>query len=159
MRQPLMRRRPRLLAEAARECPRGRRRATRQRLHRQRFAQPALRRIVHYPFLDTHPQQALARRQMAGGGMVSFELEGGLDETRRFAEALKVFTLAGSLGSVESLVTVPALTTHSRLSPETRAAMGVSDGLIRMSVGIEDALELEADLEQALRSLAGSLVA
>jgi cystathionine beta-lyase/cystathionine gamma-synthase len=117
-------------------------------------------RTVHYPFLDTHPQQALARRQMAGGGgMVSFELEGGLDDTRRFAEALKVFTLAGSLGSVESLVTVPSLTTHSRLSPETRAAMGISDGLIRMSVGIEDALELEADLEQALRSLAGSLVA
>lgn len=115
---------------------------------------------VHYPFLDSHPQHALARQQMAGGGgMLSFELTSGLNATRVFTESLKSFTLAGSLGGVESLVTVPAITTHGRLSPERRAAMGISDGLIRLSVGIEDVEELQADLDQAFQRVADSRVA
>lgn len=106
---------------------------------------------VHYPFLESHPQYELARRQMrGGGGVLSFEVKGGAAEARRCAENLDLFALAGSLGSVESLVTLPAMTSHAMLSPEDRAAAGVTDTLVRLAVGIEHAADLEADLSQAL---------
>jgi cystathionine beta-lyase/cystathionine gamma-synthase len=106
---------------------------------------------VHHPFLPGHPQQALARRQMrAGGGMISLELEGGLEESRRFLQALRLFTLAESLGGVESLAEHPALMTHASIPAEVRRGLGIGDGLIRLSVGLEHVEDLWADLEGAL---------
>jgi cystathionine beta-lyase/cystathionine gamma-synthase len=111
-------------------------------------------RHVHYPFLESHPQNALARSQMSGGGgVLSFELEGSTDETQRVVESLRLFTLAGSLGGAESLVTLPALTTHATLSPEERRAAGISDRLVRVAVGIEESEDLIADLDEALGHL------
>lgn len=108
-------------------------------------------RQVHYPFLKSHAQYALAREQMAsGGGMVTFEIEGSGEDARRLAESLRLFTLAPSLGGVDSLVTIPVLTSHGMISAEHRQKMGVTDQLIRLSVGIENADDLIADLEQAL---------
>jgi cystathionine gamma-lyase len=108
-------------------------------------------RRVHYPGLPDHPQHALARRQMSGfGGMVTVELEGGLAEARRFLERVELFALAESLGGVESLIEHPAIMTHASLPPERRAALGIGDSLVRLSVGIEDAADLIADLDQAL---------
>ncbi|MBS1852497.1 MAG: aminotransferase class I/II-fold pyridoxal phosphate-dependent enzyme [Acidobacteria bacterium] len=107
---------------------------------------------VHYPLLAGHPQYDLAQRQMkGGGGMLSFEVQGTGDDARRLTEALRLFTLAPSLGGVESLVTIPALTSHAMISPEHRAQMGVTDQMVRLSVGVESAEDLVADLEQALR--------
>jgi cystathionine gamma-lyase len=106
---------------------------------------------VHYPGLASHPQHALAKRQMRGfGGMVTAVLKGGLDDARRFLERCQVFALAESLGGVESLVEHPAIMTHASVPPATRAALGISDGLVRLSVGIEDEADLIADLAQAL---------
>jgi cystathionine gamma-lyase len=106
---------------------------------------------VHYPGLPDHPQHALARRQMQGfGGMVSFELRGGLAAARRAVERLEVFTLAESLGGVESLAEVPAVMTHASIPEAVRRQHGVPDGLIRLSVGIEDASDLISDLDRAL---------
>ena len=106
---------------------------------------------VIYPGLESHPQHALAQRQMAGGGgIVSFDIAGGLQAARRFLESTRLFTLAESLGGVESLVNHPAIMTHASVPPETRARLGISDTLIRLSVGIEDCRDLIADLEQAL---------
>ncbi len=106
---------------------------------------------VHYPGLEDHPQHALARRLLAGfGGMVSFELRGGVEAGRRFVEAVDVVKLAVSLGGVESLVNHAASTTHTMIPRDVRLAAGISDGLIRLSVGIESAEDLIADLEQAL---------
>jgi len=108
-------------------------------------------RRVHYPFLKSHPQSSVARRQMAGGGgMVSFEVEGTGDDARRLTESLRLFTLAPSLGGVESLVSIPVLTSHLMVSPEERKKMGVTEQMIRLSVGIESAEDLIAELEQAL---------
>jgi cystathionine gamma-lyase len=105
-----------------------------------------------YPGLASHPQHALCRAQMrAGGGMVSVWLDGGLEAARRFLARLELFTLAESLGGVESLVNHPALMTHASVPPEVRAELGITDGLVRLSAGIEDAGDLIADLEQALR--------
>ncbi len=113
---------------------------------------PEISRVI-YPGLRSHPQYDLAKRQMMGfGGMVTFELKGGLAAARAFVKALKVFALAESLGGVESLCDHPAIMTHASVPPEARAALGVSDGLIRLSVGIEDADDLLADLDQALRA-------
>lgn len=113
--------------------------------------QAGVKRVV-YPGLESHPQHALAQRQMAGGGgIVSFDIAGGLDAARRFLERTRLFTLAESLGGVESLVNHPAIMTHASVPPETRARLGISDTLIRLSVGIEDCEDLVADLEQALR--------
>jgi cystathionine gamma-lyase len=107
---------------------------------------------VHYPGLPSHPQHALARRQMHGfGGMVTIELKGGLAEARRFLERCEIFALAESLGGVESLIEHPAIMTHASVPAETRAALGISDTLCRLSVGIEDVDDLIGDLEQALR--------
>jgi cystathionine beta-lyase/cystathionine gamma-synthase len=112
-------------------------------------------RSVNYPFLKSHPQYALARQQMSGGGgMVSFEVEGSGVDARRVSEALRLFTLAPSLGGVESLVSIPVLTSHLMIAPEHRAKMGVTDQLIRLSVGIESADDLIADLEHALEAIA-----
>ena len=107
---------------------------------------------VIYPHLKSHPQQALALKQMpnGGSGIVTFFLKGGLPEARRFLESLEVFTLAESLGGVESLVDHPAIMTHASVPPEARAKLGISDSLVRLSVGIEDAADLVADLDAAL---------
>jgi cystathionine beta-lyase/cystathionine gamma-synthase len=105
---------------------------------------------VHYPGLESHPQHALARRQMHGfGGMLSFEVASG-ELARRVVQRTRLFTLAESLGGVESLIELPAPMTHASLPPEVRAGLGITDGLIRLSVGIEDSADLLADLEQAL---------
>jgi cystathionine beta-lyase/cystathionine gamma-synthase len=107
---------------------------------------------VYYPGLPSHPQHELARRQMQGfGGMVSVVLEGGLARARRFLERCQLFALAESLGGVESLIEHPGLMTHASIPAETRARCGIDDGLVRLSVGIEDAADLIADLEWALR--------
>jgi cystathionine beta-lyase/cystathionine gamma-synthase len=112
-------------------------------------------RKVHYPFLECHPQYAVARAQMSGGGgMVSFEVEGTGEDARRVSEAMRLFTLAPSLGGVESLVSIPVLTSHAMIPPAERAKMGVTEQLIRLSVGIENADDLIADLEHALEAVA-----
>lgn len=106
---------------------------------------------VHYPWLESHPQHALAKRQMSGmSGMVSFEMKGGLEPSRRFLESVHIFTLAESLGGVESLIEHPAIMTHASIPREMREAVGITDGLCRLSVGIEHLDDLLADLEQAL---------
>ena len=110
---------------------------------------------VHYPFLKSHPQHAIAREQMSGGGgMVSFEVEGSGDDARRLTESLRLFTLAPSLGGVESLVSIPVLTSHAMIEPEQRRKMGVTEQMVRLSVGIENADDLIADLEHALEAVA-----
>ena len=112
-------------------------------------------RKVHHPFLASHPQFALARAQMSGGGgIVSFEVEGTGEDARRVSEAMRLFTLAPSLGGVESLVSIPVLTSHAMIPAEARAKMGVTEQLIRLSVGIENADDLIADLEGALEAVA-----
>ncbi|MCY3597052.1 MAG: PLP-dependent aspartate aminotransferase family protein [Rhodospirillales bacterium] len=107
---------------------------------------------VIYPGLPSHPQHALARRQMplGSGGIVTATLRGDLESSRRMLAACEVFTLAESLGGVESLIEHPALMTHASVPPEVRAELGISDGLIRLSIGIEHVSDLIADLEQAL---------
>ncbi|HET9107963.1 MAG TPA: PLP-dependent aspartate aminotransferase family protein [Steroidobacteraceae bacterium] len=107
---------------------------------------------VRYPGLPSHPQHALARRQMTGGfgGIVTAELKGTLDDARRMLERCHLFSLAESLGGVESLIEHPALMTHASLPAAKRAALGIGDGLIRLSVGIEDACDLVEDLKTAL---------
>jgi len=106
---------------------------------------------VHYPWLESHPQHELARRQMSGmSGMISFDIRGGLESARRFLETVKVFTLAESLGGVESLIEHPAIMTHASIPREIRESIGLTDGLVRLSVGIEHVDDLRADLEQAL---------
>jgi cystathionine beta-lyase/cystathionine gamma-synthase len=106
---------------------------------------------VNYPFLAEHPQHAMAVEQMkGGGGMVSFEVAGSGDNARSVSEALRLFTLAPSLGGVDSLVSIPVLTSHAMVSPEHRREMGVSEQLIRLSVGIESAEDLVEDLDRAL---------
>ena len=110
---------------------------------------------VHYPGLPTHPGHALAARQMKGfGGMISFELAGTLDQAAAFLRALRIFACAESLGGVESLAEHPAIMTHASLPPEARKAVGIGDGLIRLSVGLEDARDLIADLEVGMAAAA-----
>ncbi len=112
-------------------------------------------RQVHYPLLSSHPQRALAIEQSkGGGGVLSFEVEGTAEDAQRVAESLTLFTLAPSLGGVDSLVTLPVITSHGMIAPEHRAKMGVTDQLIRLSVGIENADDLIADLDQALTKVA-----
>jgi len=119
------------------------------------LAEHAKVRSVHYPFLERHPHYAVARAQMSGGGgMVSFEVEGTGDDARKVSEAMTLFTLAPSLGGVESLVSIPVLTSHAMIPAAERAKMGVSDQMIRLSVGIENADDLISDLERALASVA-----
>ena len=112
---------------------------------------PEVRQVI-YPGLPSHPQHELARRQMHGfGGMVSAILNLDLAGTRRVLERTRLFTLAESLGGVESLIEHPAIMTHATIPPDQRQALGITDGFVRLSVGVEDADDLIADLEQALR--------
>jgi cystathionine gamma-lyase len=106
---------------------------------------------VIYPGLASHPQHALARRQMRGfGGIVTARIRDGIEPTKRFLERCRLFILAESLGGVESLIEHPAIMTHASVPPDVRAALGIDDGLVRLSVGIEDADDLIADLGSAL---------
>ncbi|TCT08249.1 O-succinylhomoserine sulfhydrylase [Aquabacter spiritensis] len=106
---------------------------------------------VLYPFRDDHPQVALARRQMRGGGtLVTFVVAGGKDGAFRFANALRLIRISNNLGDAKSLLTHPATTTHQRFTPEARGEMGISDGLVRLSVGLEHPDDLIADIRQAL---------
>jgi cystathionine gamma-lyase len=109
---------------------------------------------VLYPGLPSHPQHELATRQMQNGfsGIVTFFVKGGLNEAKQFLERLQIFTIAESLGGVESLVDHPGLMTHASIPPDQRKALGIDDTLIRLSVGIEDVGDLIADLGQALRT-------
>jgi cystathionine gamma-lyase len=114
-------------------------------------SRPDVRRVI-YPGLRSHPQYALAQRQMRGfGGMVSVVLDGGIERTLRFLKRCRLFILAESLGGVESLIEHPALMTHASLPAEKRSALGIDDGLVRLSVGVEDADDLIEDLDQALQ--------
>ena len=106
---------------------------------------------VHYPGLDSHPQRELGRKQMAaGGGMVAFELRGDLESANTLASSTRIFTLAESLGGVESLIEIPSSMTHASIPAADRRAAGLADGLVRLLVGIEDAEDLIEDLEHAL---------
>jgi cystathionine gamma-synthase len=112
---------------------------------------------VHYPGLESHPGHALARAQQQGfGAMVSFELRGGLEQVRRFLDSLEYFSLAESLGGVESLVAHPASMTHAAMDAAARERAGISDTLVRLSVGIEDTADLLRDLAGALDAAHGS---
>lgn len=124
--------------------------AAAQRLAEDLAAHPKVRR-VHYPGLDSHPQRDLAKRQMTmGGGVLSFEVAGGWDAGKTVAEALRLAHLAPSFGGPETLVTHVASTTAANLTEEERAAMGIDEGLLRYSVGLEDPADLIADVHQAL---------
>jgi O-succinylhomoserine sulfhydrylase len=106
---------------------------------------------VYYPGRDDHPQAALAKRQMSGGStLVTFEIAGGKAAAFRFMNALRLIRISNNLGDAKSLITHPATTTHQRLKPEMRAALGISDGLVRLSVGLEAETDLRADLDRAL---------
>ncbi|MBK7581394.1 MAG: cystathionine gamma-synthase [Myxococcales bacterium] len=119
-----------------------------------RLAESNAVQVVHYPGLASHPDHALCQSQMVGpGGMISVELVGGVDESRRFLSALRIFTLAESLGGVESLAEHPAIMTHASIPAEVRRKVGISDSLVRLSVGLEDVEDLWADLEQAMKSM------
>jgi cystathionine gamma-lyase len=122
--------------------------------------QPSVERVI-YPGLASHPRFDLAQRQMrldgdsggAGGGMITMFLKGGLEQSRRFLENVHLFALAESLGGVESLIEHPAIMTHASVPPERREQLGISDNLIRISVGIEETDDLIADLERALATI------
>jgi cystathionine beta-lyase/cystathionine gamma-synthase len=109
---------------------------------------------VHYPMLKGHPQYELAKKQLAGaGGVLSFEIDGTGQDACRVSEALNLFTLAPSLGGVDSLVSLPVLTSHAMIDPESRKKMGVTEQMIRLSVGIENVDDLITDLEKGLAVL------
>ena len=115
-------------------------------------AHPKVRRTI-YPGLTSHPHYQLARKQMNGfGGLISFDV-GSLDAARRLLNNLKLMALAESLGGVETLISHPAIMTHASVPADRRAALGITDGLVRISVGIEDVEDLQADLEQALGAI------
>ena len=106
---------------------------------------------VKYPFLKSHPQYELAKKQMkAGGCVVAFEVKGGLDAGRKFFDNIELLSLSANLGDARSIVTHPASTTHSKLSNEDRESVGISDGMVRVSVGLEHIKDIIADIEQAL---------
>jgi cystathionine gamma-lyase len=119
-------------------------------------ARPEVEKVA-YPGLASHPQHDLAKRQMRGfGGMITIWLKGGLDESRVFLENCDLFALAESLGGVESLIEHPAIMTHASVPRENREQLGISDSLIRLSVGIEDLSDLKADLDQAFKAIKGA---
>ena len=106
---------------------------------------------VRYPFLPSHPNYAVAKKQMKhGGGMVSFELQGGIDRGKRFLDSMKMISFSANLGDTRSIATHPASTTHSKLSLEERASVGITDGLIRVSVGLENIQDIVEDIDQAI---------
>ncbi|MDA0294907.1 MAG: PLP-dependent aspartate aminotransferase family protein [Planctomycetota bacterium] len=141
-----------LALRMARHCETGMRIATWLESH------PKVERVV-YPGLPSHPHYDVAKRQMAldgipaFGGMITIFLQGGLDESRRFLETVQMFALAESLGGVESLIEHPAIMTHASVPAEQRAALGISDSLVRLSVGIEHCDDLIADLERGLNAV------
>ncbi|NJN27440.1 MAG: aminotransferase class I/II-fold pyridoxal phosphate-dependent enzyme [Cyclobacteriaceae bacterium] len=109
--------------------------------------------LVKYPFLPSHPNVEIAKKQMKlGGGMVSFELKGGIDQGRKFLDSLKMISFSANLGDTRSIAAHPASTTHSKLSSEERASVGITDGLIRVSVGLEHVSDIIADIEQAMEA-------
>jgi O-succinylhomoserine sulfhydrylase len=113
--------------------------------------QKGVKRVL-YPFRDDHPQVALAKKQMkGGGGVVTFELDGGKKEAFELLRAIRLIDISNNLGDAKSLATHPATTTHSKMTPEARAELGISDGMLRVSVGLEDTADLCEDLEQALK--------
>jgi O-succinylhomoserine sulfhydrylase len=115
--------------------------------------QPAVSRVNH-PGLQSHPQHELATRQQTDyGGIVSFELEGGQSQAWRFIDSLRIFSITANLGDAKSTVTHPATTTHGRLTPEQRQATGISEGLVRLAVGLESEQDLQADLARGLAAL------
>ena len=119
--------------------------------HHPHLHHPAVEKAI-YPGLASHPHHALARRQMDGfGGMVSIALKGGYEAARKLCERTELFTLAESLGGVESLVNHPAVMTHASIPAPRRAELGIGDNLVRLSVGVESLEDLRADLENALR--------
>ena len=126
----------------------------------QRLQGHAAVRALHYPGLDTHPGHAVAARQQRGfGAMLSVDLQGGEAAARAFVDGLRCFTLAESLGGVESLVAHPATMTHAAMSTDARAAAGIGDGLLRLSVGIEHADDLCADIDDALERVLQAVAA
>ncbi|MEO8557110.1 MAG: PLP-dependent transferase, partial [Actinomycetota bacterium] len=113
-------------------------------------AHPKISRVI-YPWLQSHPQHELATRQMYGGGtVVTFELAGGKDEAFALMNTLEIVDISNNLGDAKSLITHPATTTHRRLTPEARLAVGITDGVCRVSVGLEDVRDLIEDFERAL---------
>ncbi len=107
--------------------------------------------FVKYPFLESHPNYKTAKKQMfGGGGIVTFEIKGGLDAGRNFLNKLQLFSLTPNLGDAKSIATHPASTTHSKLKPEERLAVGISDGLVRLSIGLEHIDDIWSDIKQAL---------
>jgi O-succinylhomoserine sulfhydrylase len=117
--------------------------------------QPAVARVYH-PGLASHPQHALASSQQSGfGGIVSFELQGGRQQAWAFIDALRIFSITANLGDTKSTVTHPATTTHGRLTPEQRADTGISDGLVRLAIGLEAVNDLKTDLAAGLAALSG----
>ncbi len=118
------------------------------------LAQHSQVQTVIYPGLSSHPQYALAKRQMQlFGGMISFRFKGDLEQTKKLMSRCEVFTLAESLGGVESLIEHPAIMTHASVPKAERELMGITDNFVRLSVGIEDIADLRADLEQAMHRL------
>jgi O-succinylhomoserine sulfhydrylase len=106
---------------------------------------------VRYPFLETHPAHAIAKKQMKrGGGLVTFEMKGGIVQGRKFLDALKMISLTANLGDTRSIATHPASTTHAKLTPEARLVNGITDGLIRISAGLEHIDDIKSDIDQAL---------
>ncbi len=125
--------------------------ASAERIARSLEENPRVDRVL-YPWLESHPQHELARRQMSGGGtVVTFEVDGGKERAFEVLDRLHVVDISNNLGDTKSLVTHPATTTHFRMGPEGRARVGITDGLVRLSVGLEDVEDLLEDLDQALR--------
>src|SRR5690606_23723075 len=113
---------------------------------------------VHYPFLASHPQYALAKQQMAAGGTVlSFTVQGGKEAAFRCLDALRVISISNNLRDAKSLITHPATTTHSKVPAEERAQLGITEGSVRLSVGLEDVADLIEDLAAALDEISGSV--
>jgi O-succinylhomoserine sulfhydrylase len=106
---------------------------------------------VRYPFLLSHPQYEIARKQMSlGGGIVAFNIKGGVERGRKFLDALQMCSLTANLGDSRTIATHPASTTHAKLTEEERLSVGITPGLVRISVGLENIIDIVADVEQAL---------
>ena len=107
----------------------------------------------HYPFLLSHPQFEIAKKQMSmGGGIVTFEIKGGIERGRKFLDALQMCSLTANLGDTRTIATHPASTTHAKLSEEERKEVGITPGMVRISVGLENIIDIVADIEQALET-------
>ena len=116
-----------------------------------RFTNAGIASNVKYPFLPTHPQYEVAKRQMKlGGAIVAFEIKGGIAAGRSFLDNIKMCSLSANLGDTRTIVTHPSSTTHGRLSEEDRLEVGITDGLVRISVGLENVEDIIADIQQAL---------